>query len=451
MQRGKGWSFFETKIKAINPFVTRMIPETFVNSQTICQFEDSAFGLFWRKPVDMARGRGNHPDRSKTNRSQSATRLQIKLSPAEIQKRLEDRGIQIIPESYQGLNILAEFTQEGFPGSFWSKPSSLLYSETAGHPDGWPDKFSKRVKGKTRILHSYDGRNLSMNDLKTETQLSESCIRTRLHAGLPLEKHLTNIELIFQQMNLGIRYDKYIGRQRPDFQLSEQIFVNVDGLYWHSVAAKEENRNRHFAAREQLEERGLRLLQFREDELMDKPRIVASMCNNLLKKNKQTYARKCHIRMVCQSEATTFLNEHHLMGSFNAHHVGLFSESELIMLLSYKKKDGVGDISRLCTKIDTYVVGGFSKLFKFVKHLYPKWTFWTDLRYGTGTFLTELGWKCEKTVPSWKWTDFRFTYNRLRCRANMNERKLTEKQQAEELGWYKIYDAGQRLYSIVIT
>ena len=30
--------------------------------------------------------------------------------------------------------------------------------------------------------------------------------------------------------------------------------------------------------------------------------------------------------------------------------------------------------------------------------------------------------------------------------ANMDDRKLTEKEHAIELGWVKIYDAGQRLY-----
>ena len=38
------------------------------------------------------------------------------------------------------------------------------------------------------------------------------------------------------------------------------------------------------------------------------------------------------------------------------------------------------------------------------------------------------------------------TYNRLRCRANMDNRKLSEKEYSEELGWERIYDAGQRLY-----
>jgi len=32
----------------------------------------------------------------------------------------------------------------------------------------------------------------------------------------------------------------------------------------------------------------------------------------------------------------------------------------------------------------------------------------------------------------------------------MDDRKLSEKKHAEELGWFKIYDAGQRLFKIII-
>jgi hypothetical protein len=42
------------------------------------------------------------------------------------------------------------------------------------------------------------------------------------------------------------------------------------------------------------------------------------------------------------------------------------------------------------------------------------------------------------------------TYNRLQCTANMDSRKLSEKEHAVELGWSRIYDAGQRFYSLKI-
>ena len=73
--------------------------------------------------------------------------------------------------------------------------------------------------------------------------------------------------------------------------------------------------------------------------------------------------------------------------------------------------------------------------------------YWADLRYGTGNYLKNIGFEHIKDTLGWKWTDYRCrTYNRLKCRANMDARKLTQAEHAEELGWVKIYDAGQRLW-----
>lgn len=66
--------------------------------------------------------------------------------------------------------------------------------------------------------------------------------------------------------------------------------------------------------------------------------------------------------------------------------------------------------------------------------------------YGTGNFLLNQGFKLEKETLGWEWTDFKKTYNRLKCRANMDNRCLSQSEHAKELGLFKIYDAGQRLY-----
>jgi len=53
-----------------------------------------------------------------------------------------------------------------------------------------------------------------------------------------------------------------------------------------------------------------------------------------------------------------------------------------------------------------------------------------------------MGFKLEGITLGWKWIDYKYTYNRLQCRANMDDRKLSEKEYAKERKWYKIYDAG---------
>lgn len=60
-----------------------------------------------------------------------------------------------------------------------------------------------------------------------------------------------------------------------------------------------------------------------------------------------------------------------------------------------------------------------------------------------GNHLSNYGFKLEKTTLGWKWTNGSRTFNRLSCRANMDSRKMSEREHAEELKLYKIYDAGQ--------
>jgi len=237
---------------------------------------------------------------------------------------------------------------------------------------------------------------------------------------------------------------------KPDFALSDNVYVNVDGLFWHSEKMK--NKIYHFEMRQIFENANLRILQFREDEILHKKDIVKSIVNNALHKTtNKIFGRKCQIKNIDQQTANDFLEENHLMGSIKAKHVGLYYGDTLVCLLSYKSKNNVCKIERFCSKINTNVIGAFSKL---LKHLEDKCISnniteihnWVDLRYGTGKHLLDKDFHLTRETLGWKWTNGRKTFNRLKCKANMDERKLSEKEYAKELGWYKIYDAGQRLY-----
>lgn len=237
---------------------------------------------------------------------------------------------------------------------------------------------------------------------------------------------------------------------RPDFKLSEQIFVNVDGLYWHSEQQKE--KRYHFGMREKFENSGIRIIQFHENEIYHKSNIVKSMVQHACKQTiNKIGARNCSIRKVSQNLATSFLKENHLMGTINAKHIGLFYNEKLVSILSYKSRKNIIKLERFCSQIYTQVTGGFTKLLKQLENhlLSSKITEihnWVDLRYGTGQHLLQKGFVHSHDTLGWKWTDGENTYNRLRCRANMDHRKLSEKEHANELGLYRIYDAGQRLY-----
>lgn len=300
------------------------------------------------------------------------------------------------------------------------------------------EKYSLSTTLVNRFIKNHpDSSDLELMKYMSKMKLDRlSSIELKLHNALQLPFYNKKIP------NACLKY-------KPDFKLTNNLYLNVDGLYWHSDRIKEDNRY-HFKMRKAYEDNGLRILQFREDELGVRLPIVLSMIGNQLGDNKKIYARKCEIREVSQKEATNFLIKNHIMGNYRSRHIGLYYNDSLVMIVSYKfyNKNKCLKLERMCSALNTSVVGGFSRL---LKHIMGNIScanihYWVDLRYGTGDFLLNHGFKVSHETLGWKWTDFTNTYNRRVCRANMDDRKLTEKEHANELGLVKIYDAGQRLY-----
>lgn len=242
-------------------------------------------------------------------------------------------------------------------------------------------------------------------------------------------------------------------RRKPDFRLeriNKILYVNTDGLYYHCEQQKDVKYHKElqtsFSINNQV------IFQIREDELRDKSEIVKSIILNYFGIHSNKYnARACEIRRTSSKEASLFLSINHLMGSYNsAKDFGLYFEDKLVCCISvrHNKKDNSIEIARFGSLINTSVRGGFSRLLNYVEKLYnpSRIMSFCDLRYSTGGSYQKLGFKLEKITLGWRWTDFKSTFNRLQCRANMDERKLTQAEHAKELGWYKIYDAGQAKY-----
>lgn len=243
--------------------------------------------------------------------------------------------------------------------------------------------------------------------------------------------------------------DKYPDlRYKPDFKISDLIAINVDGLYWHSDA-NNVDKNYHFNMRKQYENYGLRILQFREDEVRDRIDIIHSMINNAMGKSNKLYARKCSIHIDDNiDDVKVFFSSSHLMGWKPCKTLTLKFNNEIQMAIGYKMVGSKLKIERMASKLNTLVVGGFSKMMKYLEtYCNPKLIeYWVDLRYGTGKFLTNHEFSLSHETLGWKWTDGFRTFNRLTYRANMDNRKLSQAEYAAEAGVYKIYDAGQRLY-----
>ena len=263
----------------------------------------------------------------------------------------------------------------------------------------------------------------------------------------------------YAEKEFGIEcYDRFFDlknfpqlRYRPDFKLSETSAMNVDGLYWHSELQKD--KQYHFEMRKQYEVFNLRIFQFRADEVRNKTAIVNSIIRNSRGGCDKIYARKTSVIVVPQKRADQFLETNHLMGTKYSKHIGLEYDGRLVSILSYKVSGKTLKIERFCSELNYVVIGGLSKLLRHLQNQYSDLEYiesWVDLRYGNGSSLEKIGFKATKETLSWKWTDGKETFNRLKCRANMDKRNLSQAEYVKELGWYKIYDAGQRLYRLKV-
>lgn len=259
------------------------------------------------------------------------------------------------------------------------------------------------------------------------SQISQPCTSLELRFGLALGTEFYN-----KKPHPEIKY-------RPDFKFTDTFYVNVDGLFWHSDKVIQETYH-HMEMQKAYESLGLTIWQFHQDEVESKMDIIKSMVNNKLGLSNRIAGRKTTLDVAAPNDITLFIEENHLMGiGTSKRNVVLRSGSDIVAAMIYKVKDKTLIIDRYCSKVGINVLGGFSKLLKQVQLAAPETNhieYWVDLRYGSGDFLANLGFDRIRDVLSWKWTDGYTTRHRLTSWSSP----------ADVEGWYKIYDAGQRLW-----
>ncbi len=263
----------------------------------------------------------------------------------------------------------------------------------------------------------------------------------------------TKLEKYTEGLLGQIKYDKYIfGARsplpyRPDIKLSDTVYLNSDGLYRHAEPSRD--RQYHIKMRENFEKHGLRLLQFYEDEIYQKPEIIKSMVNAILGGiNVKLMARKCKMIVVESDVAQVFLRNNHLIGeNRRSRFVGLTYNGELVSVMGYRIHDDHIEIVRSSSLLNTVVRGSFQKLISELQrhHSDLKIRTLVDLRYAKGHSLIVAGFKHIKTSLGYQYTNgkIRKDKRKFRVPAGVNERE-----EAAKKGWYRIYDAGKAVYEL---
>ncbi|MCA9459860.1 MAG: hypothetical protein KC550_04915, partial [Nanoarchaeota archaeon] len=254
-------------------------------------------------------------------------------------------------------------------------------------------------------------------------------------------------------LNNKLELDIYI----PELKLSFEF----NGVYWHNELNKENNY--HHEKTELCERKGIRLIHIYEDDWIYKHDIVKSMIlNKLGKSNNKIYARKTELKEITDNKIVRyFLDKNHIQGFIGSKvKLGLFYNNELVSLMTFgkrrvamgkkKSEEGEYELLRFCSKLNTNVVGGADKLFKyFVRNYSPKEiTTYADRSWSQGNLYYNLGFSFKgKTKPNYYYVvgdvrHHRFNYRKDVLVKEGYDPNKTEHQIMIDRGIYRIYDSG---------
>lgn len=267
--------------------------------------------------------------------------------------------------------------------------------------------------------------------------------------------------------SLEIEYIKngrtFIGKELDIHIPKYNLNLEINGIYWHSTLFKD--KDYHLNKTIECEAKNTQLLHFWDKEIDNQFEIVKSLIKAKCKIiTNKIYARECVVKQINNKEAKEFTDNTHLQGHCNASlYLGLFYKDELISVSSFSKPRfnktvDTFELIRYSTKLNTIVIGGLSKIIKYVKthnnncsilsYANRRWTALFNNAYSSCGFdLINI------TKPNYFYTkDFRVLYNRVKFQKHKLKHldnyadDKTENEIMVENGYSQIYDCGNLTY-----
>ena len=314
--------------------------------------------------------------------------------------------------------------------------------------------------------------NIICNDCNNTYEINTSLLRLRffrykvkpcLHCN-PIKSYTGQTEIydFLKDNNIQfIKNDRSIlnGKEIDIYIPEKKIAIEFNGIYWHSTLFKENNY--HINKKVNCENLGIRLIHIWEDEWIYKKDIVISMLKNILHINKtKIMARKCNVKLIDSKLSNDFLEKNHLQGKINSSiNIGLYYNNELLSVMTfgkYRRSTGKKSIEnewelyRFCSKLDTNIVGGFSKLFKFfLKEKNPNKIVtytkrdWSGYKSNDKSVYNNYFIFDGETVPNYWYFDtklvrsHRFKFRKSKLNINTNEQEYMI-----DNGYHIAYDSG---------
>ncbi len=240
-----------------------------------------------------------------------------------------------------------------------------------------------------------------------------------------------------------------------------KLAIEYNGIYWHNEVNKDDDY--HLNKTELCEQQGIQLIHIYEDDWSYKQDIVKSMILNKLNKTpNKIFARKTIVKEIFDNKLVReFLDKNHIQGFVGSKiKLGLYLDNELVSLMTFgNRRVAMGkkstnedeyELLRFCNKLNTNVVGGASKLFKyFIDHYKPnEITTYADRSFSQGKLYEALGFKSQgKTQPNYYYIIDGIRKHRFNFRKDVLVKQgydinKTEHQIMIERKIFRIYDSG---------
>ena len=257
------------------------------------------------------------------------------------------------------------------------------------------------------------------------------------------------IDLFIPELRLGIEYNGIAFHHSTPYSPFE--------FYNGTKKAPEY----HYTKWKKCADAGITLISTPDFYWMDehKRNIIKSKIMHHMQLDDRIFARKCIFREISNKEAYAFYDENHIEGRGHpykdAKSYGLFYNDEMVMcstigyIYNQTRKDHRLKVSRICTSLNLTVVGGLTKLIKYLKNIFGDFQYHSTLEFG-GTSVLNLDY--EYLGPRYFWVNPRTLeyYHRNSCQKHLLEKNFGEKLLSDDtessymsrLGFLKYFDSG---------
>lgn len=301
---------------------------------------------------------------------------------------------------------------------------------------------------------------------ETKLQMRKSAIK-RLENEKGLFKGTSKLEIEFQNFikqnytkNIILNNTTILSGLELDIYLPElKLAFEFNGTYYHSDLYKD--KNFHLKKTKECNKQNIKLIHIWDTDWIKKRKIIESLIINQLNQTKEkVYARKCEIKPIKKETSALFLENNHLQGNcISSINLGLYYKDELVSIMTFGKlrknlgnihKENHYELLRFCNKLNTNVVGGASKLFKyFIKTYNPLYILsYANRDWSQGNLYIKLNMtSLSPTPPGYHWYKSKIRYNRFLFRKDILIKQGADPNKTEyeimiEKGYYRTWNTG---------